>query len=280
MKHKGTPKAILLNVLKWIFLLIFLVYTLFPLIWLFISSFKTNAEFIANPFSLPAVWQWQNYVNAIKTSKIFSLYGNSVIISVVATATNIIVACMISYCISRFRFKGRELIFTLFAAGILVPLYALMVPYFKMMTSLKLTDTHLGLILVYTAIGLPISTFIIRGFMDTIPIDMEEAAIIDGCSFYRRFTAIIFPLSRTGIVTAGTFQFITCWNEYVYAMLLTSSPKVRTVQLGIKFFTNQFSVDYVSMFAAIVLSIIPSIIAYILFQEQIISGLTSGAVKG
>lgn len=267
-------------ILKWIFLAFFFLYTLLPLVWLLIASFKTNAEFIANPFSLPGTWQFRNYIRAVKISGIMYLYGNSALVSVAATAINLCIASMISYSLSRFKFRGREFIFTLFATGILVPLYALMVPYFKLINFLKLYDTYRGLVLVYTAIGLPVSIFIIRTFMATIPKDIEEAAVIDGCSFYQRFAFVIIPLSKIGIITAGTFQFITCWNEYVYAMLLTSSPRVRTVQLGIKFFTNQFSVDYVSMFAAIVLSIIPSVLAYILFQKQIVSGLTGGAVKG
>jgi raffinose/stachyose/melibiose transport system permease protein len=267
-------------ILKWLFLLFFLFYTIVPLVWLLITSFKTNAEFIANPFSFPRTWQFRNYITAVKVSGIFKLYANSVIIAACATGANIIISGMISYCLSRFKFKGREFIFTLFSAGILVPLYALMIPYVRIINFQRLYDPHIGLILVYTEISLPVSTFIIRGFMTGIPKDIEEAAIVDGCSFYRRFSAVIFPLSKTGIITAGTFQFITCWNEYVYAMLLTSSPRVRTVQLGLKFFTNQFSVDYVSLFAAIILSMAPSLLAYSLFQKQIISGLTSGAVKG
>jgi raffinose/stachyose/melibiose transport system permease protein len=269
----------LLFLLKWLFLLFFFLYTLLPLVWLFIASFKTNGEFIANPFSLPAVWQFRNYIRAVHISGIFKLYGNSLLISASATAASLGIACMISYSLSRFKFPGRNLIFNLIATAILVPLYALMVPYFRIINGLRLNDTHLGLILVYTAIGLPISVFIIRTFMTTIPRDIEEAAIVDGCSFYGRFYHVILPLSRSGIITAGIFQFITCWNEYVYAMLLTSSPQVRTVQLGIKFFTNQFSIEYTSMFAAIILSIIPSVLAYIIFQKQIVSGLTSGAVK-
>jgi raffinose/stachyose/melibiose transport system permease protein len=266
-------------ILKWTFLIIFLLYSLVPLIWLCIASFKTNAEFIANPFSFPKIWQFQNYRTAVKISGIFALYGNSIIISASATAANLIISGMISYSLSRFKFKGREFIFVLFAAGVLVPLYALLVPYFHIIHVLNLNDTHIGLVLVYTAIGLPVSVFIIRGFMTTIPRDIEEAAIIDGCSFYGRFFHVVLPLSQAGIITAGTLQFISCWNEYVYAMLLTSSPRVRTVQLGVKFFTNQFSIDYVSMFAAIILSMIPSVLAYLMFQKQIISGLTNGAVK-
>jgi len=273
-------KAGLGGVLKWILLIYFAMYTLFPLIWLFISSFKTNTELFADPFSLPAVWQIGNYINALKVSGLIKMMGNSILIGGLSTALNVLCASMLAYCLSRFRFKGRETIFTFFAAGILVPLNALMVPYFVIISKIGLYDTHAGLILLYSAIGIPMSTFIIRGLMDSLSREIEEAAYIDGCGFFGRYFRIILPLSRNGLVTAATFQFLTCWNEFVFANLLTSSQNVRTIQLGIRYFTNQFSTDFVSMYAAIVISIVPSIVGYMIFQKQIVSGLTSGAVKG
>lgn len=273
-------KAGLGGVLKWILLIYFALYTLFPLIWLFISSFKTNTELFADPFSLPAVWQIGNYINALKVSGLIKMMGNSILIGGLSTVLNVLCASMLAYCLSRFRFKGRETIFTFFAAGILVPLNALMVPYFVIISKIGLYDTHAGLILLYSAIGIPMSTFIIRGLMDSLSREIEEAAYIDGCGFFGRYFRIILPLSRNGLVTAATFQFLTCWNEFVFANLLTSSQNVRTIQLGIRYFTNQFSTDFVSMYAAIVISIVPSIVGYMIFQKQIVSGLTSGAVKG
>jgi len=273
-------KAGLGKVLKWILMLFFAFYTLFPLIWLIISSFKTNTELFGDPFSLPAIWQIDNYINAFKVSGLLKMMGNSVIIGGLSTVLNVLCASMLAYCLSRFHFRGREAIFTFFAAGILVPLNALMVPYYVIISQIGLYNTHAGLILLYSAIGIPMSTFIIRGLMDSLSREIEEAAYIDGCGFFGRYFRIILPLSRNGIVTAATFQFLTCWNEFVFANLLTSSQNVRTIQLGIRYFTNQFSTDFVSMYAAIVISIVPSIIGYMIFQKQIVSGLTSGAVKG
>ena len=274
-------KDLLLAIIRWILIIFFAVYTLFPLIWLIISSLKTNFEFLAgSPFALPKVPQWQNYVNALAVAGLGRMLLNSVFVGLAATAVNVIIASMGAYCISRFRFKGREKIFTLFTAGILVPLNALMVPYFVIINRLGLYNTYGGMILLYCAIGIPMSTFLIRGLMDSVPMELEEAAYIDGCGFFGRFFYLILPLSRTGIVTAATFEFLTCWNEFVFANLIVSSEKLRTVQVGIRYFTNQFSTDYVSMYAAIVISIIPSILGYIIFQEQIIAGMTSGAVKG
>ena len=274
-------KELILAILRWILIIFFAVYTLFPLLWLLSSSLKTNFEFLTkSPFSLPAKPQWINYKNALTVAGLGRMLLNSVIVGLVATLVNVTIASMGAYCISRFRFRGRESVYTLFTAGILVPLSALMVPYFVIINKLGLYNTYGGMILLYSAIGIPMSTFLIRGLMDSIPMDLEEAAYIDGCGFYGRFFHIILPLSRTGIVTAATFQFLTCWNEFIFANLIVSSEKLRTIQVGIRYFTNQFSTDYVSMYAAIVISIVPSIVGYVLFQEQIIAGMTSGAVKG
>jgi len=284
MARKMKPqnaKDVILLILKWALMIFFALYTLFPLGWLIVSSLKTNFEFLAaSPFSLPKVWQWQNYKNALQVANLDRMLLNSVFVGFTATIINAMVASMSAYGISRFRFKGRENLFLLFTVGILVPLNALMVPYFVIINKLGLYNTYGGMILLYCAIGIPMSTVIIRGLMDSIPMEIEEAAYIDGCGFFGRFFRIILPLSRTGIVTAATFQFLTCWNEFVFANLIISSDKLRTIQVGIRYFTNQFSTDYVSMYAAIVISIVPSILAYVLFQEQIINGLTSGAVKG
>lgn len=276
----GRTLSRILNGLMWAFLILLAVYALIPLIWLMISSLKTNQELIVNPFALPAIPQWVNYWKAFSVSGIGRMMLNSVVISLLATALNLFVTSMAAYALSRFRFKGNRALTAMFSAGVLVPLNALMVPYFLLINKIGLYNSYGALVLTYCAIGVPISTFIISGFMASVPRELEEAATIDGAGFYRRFFDIVFPLSRVGVVTAGTFQFLTCWNEFVYANLLTSSQNVRTIQLGIRYFTNQFSTDYVSMYAAIILSVVPSVAAYMMFQNQIIAGLTSGAVKG
>ena len=270
----------LLKLLMWVLILFFAFYTLFPLLWLVMTSLKTNAEYFANPFSLPAMPQFQNYVNAMRQANLLRMIWNSVSVAVVAVFINVMATSMAAYALSRFRFKGREAIFIMFAAGIMVPLNALMVPYYTIFAKLGMLDSLNSLRILYAAIGIPVSIFIIRGFMDSFPREIEEAACVDGCGFFGRFFRMVLPLSRTGLITAATFQFITCWNEFVYANLLTSSPDNKTIQIGIRYFTNQFTTDYVSMFAAIVVAIIPSILIYVIFQKQIISGLTAGAVKG
>lgn len=265
---------------KWIVLGFFLAFTFIPLVWLVISSFKTNLELQMEPFALPAIWQVQNYVNAVQISGLPRLFVNSVIISSLSTVLTLAVTSLAAFVFAREKFRMQQVLLNLILAGVLVPIIALMAPYFRLTRALQLYDTLWALIIAYTAINMPISTFLMYGFMKTIPRELEEAAVIDGASFFQRFSRVIFPLSRLGLVTAGTFVFLFGWNEFIYALLLTSSPRSRTLQLGIKNFVSQFFTDYTSMFAAIVLTIIPSITVYILLHEKIIKGLTSGALKG
>jgi len=280
LKETSPVVKVLRQVLKWIVLIFFAAYTLVPLVWLFITSLKTNGEYYASRFSLPAVPQWSNYVKAWTQADLGKMIINSISVGLIATVANVLIAAMASYAISRFKFKGREVLFAIFAAGIMVPLNAMMVPYFTIFSKVGLLNNLSSLRILYTAIGIPVSVFIIRGFMDTFPTEIEEAAYVDGCGFFGRFFKMVLPLTRTGIVTAATFQFLTCWNEFVYANLLITSPEKKTIQIGVRYFTSQFATDYVTMYAAIIIAIIPSILLYMFFQEQIISGLTAGAVKG
>lgn len=267
--------------LKWVFLIFFLCITVLPLVWLFITSFKSNLEFeTASAFSLPQSWQFSNYAKAIAMSGLPRLFLNSIIVAVCATALNLLVSSMGAFAIAREKFKFNGLLLTVIMSGVLIPIIALMVPYFRLIKNLLLIDNLGGLILVYAAINLPISVYLVHGFMCTIPKELEEAAVIDGCSFAQRFTKVIFPLSKAGLATAGVLMFIYCWNEFTYAMLLTNSARARTLQLGIRYFKSQFVVDYTSMLAAIVITMMPTILVYVFMHDQIIGGMTNGAVKG
>ena len=265
---------------KWIIIISFVLYAIFPFLWLILASLKTNAELLDDPFKLPEVFQFKNYTEAIEAAGLIQLIINSLIISSSATFLNVLVSSMCAFAIARHIFWGNNVLFLMISSGILIPLNALIIPYFAIINYLHLYDTRTGLILVYCAVGLPVSTFILTEFFKSIPKEIEEASTLDGCNFVSRYFRIMLPLAIPGLMTAGTFQFILCWNEFIYAMLLTSSTEIRTIQFGISYFTNQFFSDYVGMFAALVVSIIPSITVFILFQERVITGLTAGSVKG
>lgn len=272
--------AVLAVILKWAVLVFFLAVAVIPLLWLVLNSFKTNLEIQTSPFSLPARPGFVNYANAMAMANLPRLFLNSVIVAVGTVVLNLTASSMAGFVLAREAWRGRETVRTVLEAGVLVPILAFMVPYFTLVTRLGLYDKLVTLVLVYAAINVPVSIFLVTSFMRAIPREMEEAAIIDGCSFVQRFAKVVLPLSRSGLVTAGTFCFIYAWNEFLMAMLLTSSISARTIQLGIRFFTSQFITDYAGMFAAIVLSILPSVLAYVFLHNKIIAGLTAGAVKG
>ena len=280
MHEIQSTNRIILNILKWLFLLVLLAIALLPFLWVIISSLRTNLELQVSPFGLPKALQWNNYLNALQMADLPRLLINSLLVATFTVVLNSFITSMTSFVLSREYFKGRDVLYTLFTAGILIPVISFMVPYFTLITRVKLYNTLAALVIVYTAVNIPVSIFLQTNFMKGLPKEIEEAAIIDGCGFYKRFFSIIFPMSRSGIVTAGTFCFTYAWNEFTMAMLLTSSVNSRTVQLGIKFFTSQFITDYGSMYAAIVVAIIPSIIIYALLHDQIIGGVTAGSVKG
>jgi raffinose/stachyose/melibiose transport system permease protein len=280
MKANKSAAGIVLAILRWTVLIVFLAIALLPLAWLILSSFKTNIELETSPFGLPAKLVVENYRNAIVTADLPRLFMNSVIVAAGAVLLNLLVASLAGFALSREDFKGRDVILTVVTAGVLIPIISFMVPYFMLITRTGLYDKLLSLVLVYAAINLPVSVSLITSFMKAIPKELEEAAIIDGCSFNQRFSKVIFPLARSGLATAGTFCFIYAWNEFIMAMLFTSSVSSRTIQLGIRYFTSQFITDYTGMFAAIVLSMVPSVLVYVFLHNKIISGLTAGAVKG
>lgn len=278
--HRLAPTDVVAKFLKWAVLLLFLALTFLPLLWLVVSSFKTNLGLQVRPFSLPEVWKLSNYADAIRISGLPLLFLHSVVISSLATLLNLLVTTMGAFALSRERFRFQNVLLNVMLAGVLVPIIAFMVPYFKLISALKIYDTIWGLILTYASINIPISLYLVHSFMGSIPLELEEAGIMDGCGFWQRYAKIILPLTKLGLVTAGTFVFLFAWNEFIYALLLTSSLKARTLQLGIQFFKSQFITNYTAMYAAITLTIIPSIAVYIFFHERIIKGLTSGAVKG
>lgn len=280
VKTENPGSRIIGTVAKWAILGFFFAFTFLPLIWLLISSFKTNIELQLKPFAPPEAWRFVKYLNALTIAGLPRLFLNSIVVSTFSTVLALTVTSMAAFVLSRERFPFRQGLLNLLIAGVLVPIIALMAPYLRLTNTLKIYDTLTALILTYAAINIPISTFLIYGFMRTLPAELEEAAVIDGTGFAGRFRRIILPLSKPGLVTSGTFVFLFSWNEFIYALLLTSRPEARTLQLGIRFFNSQFFTDYTSMFAAVVLTMVPTIVVYVLLHEQIIKGLTSGALKG
>ena len=275
---KTTPKF--WRVLRFLFLGFFVVISIGPLIWIIMSSFKSNKEILSSAFALPSSFSLSGYKAALDMAPIFKFYGNSIIISVLSTLLNVVVVSMAAYVLARHKFKGSTFVTLLLSVSLLIPTAALLMPIYKIMTAIGLFDTRTGLILVYAALGLPTSLFIFKSYFQSIPKELEEAACIDGAGFFRTFFVIVFPLAKPGLATGAILQFLTSWNEFMFALILTKSTSVRTLPLALNYFTSQFSVNYTAMFAALTMVILPSIIIYVLLQEQITSSMVEGSVKG
>ena len=276
---KTTPKF--WRVLRFLFLGFFVVISIGPLIWIIMSSFKSNKEILSSAFALPSSFSLSGYKAALDMAPIFKFYGNSIIISVLSTLLNVVVVVsMAAYVLARHKFRGSTFVTLLLSVSLLIPTAALLMPIYKIMTAIGLFDTRTGLILVYAALGLPTSLFIFKSYFQSIPKELEEAACIDGAGFFRTFFVIVFPLAKPGLATGAILQFLTSWNEFMFALILTKSTSVRTLPLALNYFTSQFSFNYTAMFAALTMVILPSIIIYILLQEQITSSMVEGSVKG
>ncbi|SES11716.1 carbohydrate ABC transporter permease [Salipaludibacillus aurantiacus] len=263
----------------YLILLFFLIVTTFPFIWILISSLKGNAELMRSPFSLPETWQFANYVEAFSVGNLGRLFWNSLFVSTVSTAVCILFATMAAYAVRKGG-KWSKIIYFTIIIGIFLPTNSLLVPYYLIAAQFNLINTPWALITTYMAMGLPLTLLIIYGFVRGVPQEIFESAEIDGCNMFQTYYRILLPLVRPGIATAAIFQFLFAWNEFIFALLLTTDQSVRTLQVGISLFKSVYQNDFTTMFAAIFSSLIPIIIIYIFLQKHIIDGLTSGSVKG
>ncbi|QMV42405.1 carbohydrate ABC transporter permease [Cohnella cholangitidis] len=260
---------------------ILLVTQLYPLVWLFIYSLKTNEEILSGSFfSLPAVWQWSNYSAAVESGNYWRYLTNSVFVTGVTMICVIILAALTAFAITRFRWKYGQLVLLLFLLGMMIPMQGTLLPLMIIFKNIDILNTRLSLILPYIAFQTPIAVFILSGFMRTVPQEIEESGIMDGASVFRIFRSIILPISVPPIVTVCILAFINIWNEYILAATFISSEKLKTLPFGVNSFVSQYSVNYGAIGAFLVLGALPVILIYFLLSEKITKGMVAGAVKG
>ncbi|TJY42818.1 carbohydrate ABC transporter permease [Cohnella pontilimi] len=254
--------------------------SIFPLVWVVVSSFKTNKEILSNPFSIPKTLDFQVYSDVFTQYNFLSYFKNSLIVAVTATLIAVFIYSLAGYIFGKFDFRGKNFLFVLCTITLLVPGYSRAQPIFALINKLGLYNTKTGLILVYTSFGMALALFILRLSFASIPRDFDEAAIIDGAGFWRIFWNVNLPLAKSGMVTAGVLMFIQAWNEYFYALVLTADEANRTLPVAVQFFNEAFSYNYTRLFAALTLVILPGIIIYLLVQEQVQNSVASSGVKG
>ena len=254
--------------------------SVFPLVWVLMSSFKTNLEILDSAFSIPKTPSFIGYSIALETAAIPMRFLTSMLVASFTTAIAVIIYAMASYVLARSKFRMKNAIFALLISTLLIPTNAMIQPIYTIVRALGLYDTKGALILVYTAFAMPMCLFLLRSYFISIPTEIEESAYIEGASFFQTFWRIMLPLARPAVASAAVMTFISAWNELLYALLLISTDSNRTMPLTMKYFTSMFSFNYTPMFAALVLCIAPTVILYVLLQEQIMQSVIVGSVKG
>jgi raffinose/stachyose/melibiose transport system permease protein len=253
---------------------------LFPIIWMIYASLKTNQEWAVNVMALPRLPQFSNYVKAFIRGKMSIYFFNSIYNSVTTVVLVIIISGITGYFLSRYKFRGRNLVYLFFLSGMLFPIYALLIPIFIQFKTLNLQNARYTLLLPYLAFRLPVAIFLIDSFLQGIPIDMEEAAYIDGSSLGGTLFRVILPMCRPVIATIIILTFIDTWNEFPLALVLLSSDKFKTIPVGLTNFTSQYTTDYPQLLAALTIASLPVIICYLFFSRVVIQSVIAGAVKG
>ncbi|KAA0965091.1 carbohydrate ABC transporter permease [Sporosarcina sp. ANT_H38] len=273
-------KDIIFTVIKNIFLTIISLLMVYPLYWLITSAFKTNDEFFSDPYSLPSTWVFENIVRAWEVADLGRAMINSTIVTVSATLLTVFLGALTAYALSRFTFKLKGFLIVFFLLGMLIPIHSTLVPLFTMMNLVGLLDTYWALILPYTAFELPIAIFLTVAYMTTIPKELEEAAIIDGSGYWGIFFKMMLPLSVPALSTVAILSFLRYWNEFVFALVFINDSSLKTLPLSLAIFSDGFSTDYVLTMAAMTVAVVPTIVMYLIFQEQIMKGMVAGSVKG
>ena len=280
MKKKTSKKITGGTVFIYVFLCFMTVIYLAPLLWVVLSSLKTRKELIKSPFSLPEVPQFENYTFAWTAGKLGIAMRNSFIVCVATLLIVMLVGSMAAFAIGRMRWRLAGAAMTYIMIGMMIPVHCVLIPLFTRFAKFGLTDSLIGLVIPYVTFSLPATIFIMAGFFRSIPNELLESACIDGCSIYKIFFQIALPLSRTGLFVTGLMTFINNWNELLMAMVFISNDLKKTLPVSLSKFVGPYQTNYAQMFAAIVVAIIPTIIVYSAFSNQIVDGLTTGAVKG
>ena len=261
--------------------LVYSLLVLVPILWSFISSFRPSLDFFMNPMGLPSVWKYQNFIYAWNQENVGLYFRNSVIVTTVSVTAIILFSAMASFALSRLKFPGRITTLFLFISGLFIPAALVLLPLFLMLQDLHILDSYAGLIPVYIAYSFPFTVFVLVPFFNAIPQDLEDAAFIDGASYYQVFWQVALPLVKPGLIVATIFNIFGIWNEFVLGYVLISSKDLKTIPLGLAdvLMKQHYTANYGRLFAAIVIAVMPIAILYMLFQKKLTGGMLAGALK-
>ena len=268
------------KVFSYVYLTILAVLCVFPLLWLLVSAFKNSGEMLANPTTFwPREWTLENFKTVLFTLKFTVNIKNSIIVALSTTVIATFISCLAAYGIIRFFPKLGNIMTRILITTYMFPSIMLVIPYAVVMKTLGLTNSRVGLVLVYMSFSVPYAVWMLVGFFKTVPIGIEEAAYIDGANRFQVFTRIVLPLVRPGIVSTAIYTFINAWNEFLYALLLISSSEKQALSVAVKTLEGADILNWGSMMAAAAIVVLPSIFFFCFIQNKLAGGLSDGAVK-
>ena len=269
------------RILLWTALILVAVIQIFPLIWLLdFSLASSNEMFTSGLLIIPKKIQWGNYQKAFVDGHFLLYLKNSVLINGLAVILVIVVSIMAGFACRRMQWKLRGFVKTLLLMGMMIPIHATLLPNYKIYSQLGITDTIWALLIPYVAFSLPQGLFLMTGFIDSIPIEIEEAAVMDGCGIFRIIFQVVTPMLKSSIATVAIMTFLNNWNEFMMASTYLSSPKWKTLPFSVLEFTGQYSSNYAVQFAVMALTAAPAVIVYVILNKHITKGVAMGAVKG
>jgi multiple sugar transport system permease protein len=267
--------------LRWLAAAIVLVNGFFPALWIIATSFKNEVELTAKPITYwPENPVIANYVAAFRDQPLPGYLLNSAIVALLSMLLALFISALAAYAIARLRLRHRHLILTVIVAVSMFPLVTLMVPLFEIMRGLNLLNSYWALVLPYTVLNLPVCTMVLVSFFQEIPRDLENAAMIDGCTRLGALWQVVVPLAAPGVFTAGTLAFVNAWDEFLLALSMNSAVAYRTLPVGIQMYQGEFAFPWPTISAALVIGLIPVVIVIVIFQERVVGGLTAGGLKG
>jgi len=282
VRSRRPAKRLAGRFLTWLAIAVLLVIEVGPLLWLLLSSLKAQNEFTLKPlWALPAGLDWQNYVDALTTGNVGTYFLNSILAVFPSLALILLSGLAAGFALEVMVWRGRNTVLFIFLAGILVPVQIVLLPLFTIYFQAQLIDTRWALIITYTGFGLPLTVFLMATYFKAIPRELIEAAVLDGASIYQVFFRVAVPMVMNGLVTVALVQFFFLWNDLLFSLTFISSDSLRTIQTGLLNFTGEYGqIQWGPTFAAICLAVFPTLILYLLLNQQVIKGLTAGSLKG
>lgn len=268
------------RIVLYFFLILIALNFIYPFIFMFLSSLKNNPEILLNPYGFPTAWRWSNYIRAWTKAGLGRSMLNSGVVAVSTVVLSTFVCSITSYILARHKFKLNFAIFSFFLLGLMIPVQGTIIPTFMILRRLKLVNTYLALILPYTAVSIPFAILFLTGYMKSIPISLDETALMEGCGEFRIYSQIIFPLSKPALVTVAVLTMLDSWNEFLYALILATRPIVRTLPIALSLLVGEHIQEHGVQTAAAIISLSVMLVAYLIFQKQMVEGLTTGALKG